>query len=90
MRPPNPVRRWISRGSIAAVSAVALTAGMAAALPGAQASVTHSPAAGNPYSPAYHHAYRHGVVPTIPQQRKMNGCPRTCGAGCGSRPRHRE
>jgi hypothetical protein len=72
MRPPTPVRRWVSRGSIAAVSVVALTAGMAAALPGAQASVTHSPAAGNPYSPAYHHAYRHGVVPTIPQQRKMN------------------
>jgi len=44
---------------------------MAAALTGAQASVTYSPAA-NPYSPSYHHPYRHGVVPTIPQQQKMN------------------
>ena len=24
----------------------------------------------NPYSPAYHHAYRHGVIPTIPQLRR--------------------
>ena len=72
MRPPTPVRRWISRASIAAASAVALAAGLAAGLPGAQAAVGHAPAAGNPYSPAYHHAYRHGVVPTIPQQQKMN------------------
>jgi Putative Ig domain len=72
MKPPTPVRRWVSRGSIAAVSVVALTAGMAASLPGAQASVHHSPAVANPYSPAYHHPYRHGVVPTIPQQHKMN------------------
>ena len=27
---------------------------------------------GNPYSPAYGHPYRHGVVPTIAQQAKMN------------------
>ncbi len=72
MRPPTPVRRWVSRGSIAAFAVVALTAGTAAALPGAQASVHHSPGVANPYSPAYHHHYRHGVVPTIPQQRKMN------------------
>jgi serine protease len=26
----------------------------------------------NPYSPAYHASYRHGVVPTVGQQRKMN------------------
>jgi serine protease len=41
------------------------------AVTSAQATVTRSPAAGNPYSPAYHHPYRHGAVPTLPQQAKM-------------------
>jgi serine protease len=43
----------------------------AAVAGGAQAAVHHAPAVVNPYSPAYHHAYRHGVVPAIPQQKKM-------------------
>jgi serine protease len=41
---------------------------------GAQAAVTPAkggPAVSNPYSPAYHHAYRHGVVPAIPRLAKM-------------------
>jgi serine protease len=39
---------------------------------GAQASV-HQPAhVVNPSAPAYHHAYRHGVVPTISRLRLMN------------------
>lgn len=32
---------------------------------------TSSAAAINPYSPAYRHSYRHGVVPTIAQNNKM-------------------
>jgi serine protease len=60
------------RGSAAAFTAVALTAGMQAAVAGtAQATAPRAPAVVNPYSPAYHHLYRHGVVPAIPQQRKM-------------------
>jgi serine protease len=44
---------------------------MQAALTGAQASVHRAAHVVNPYSPAYHHPYRHGVVPTIPRQRLM-------------------
>jgi serine protease len=52
---------------------VALTAGMQVAVAGtAQATAPPAPAVVNPYSPAYHHHYRHGVVPTIPQLRKMH------------------
>jgi hypothetical protein len=73
MRSRTPIRRWAMRGSAAAFTAVALTAGMQAALTGgAQASPHQAPyRVVNPYSPAYHHAYRHGVVPTIPQQKRM-------------------
>ena len=73
MRSRTPIRRWATRGSAATFTAVALTAGMQAALAGgAQASPHQAPnRVVNPYSPAYHHAYRHGVVPTIPQQKKM-------------------
>ena len=72
MRSRTPIRRWATRGSAAAFTAVALVTGMQmAATGGAQAAVHHAPAVVNPYSPAYHHAYRHGVVPTIPQQKKM-------------------
>ena len=72
MRSRTPIRRWATRGSAAAFTAVALVTGMQAAVAGgAQAAVHHAPAVVNPYSPAYHHAYRHGVVPTIPQQKKM-------------------
>jgi serine protease len=39
---------------------------------GATASVHHPAPVVNPYSPAYHHAYRHGVVPTIPRLKQMN------------------
>jgi putative Ig domain-containing protein len=71
MRPRTPLRRWATRGGAAAFTAVALATGMQGALTGAQASVTRPPTVTNPYSPAYHHAYRHGVVPTIPQEKKM-------------------
>ena len=70
---PRTVHRWAARGGVAAFAAVALIAGMQAALTGgAQASAHQAPnRVVNPYSPAYHHAYRHGAVPTIPQQKKM-------------------
>jgi hypothetical protein len=72
MRSRTPIRRWVTRGSAAAFTAVALVTGMQAAVAGgAQAAVHHAPTVVNPYSPAYHHAYRHGVVPAIPQQKKM-------------------
>ena len=73
MRSRTPIRRWASRGTAAAFTAVALAAGMQAAVAGAATtSVHHAASVVNPYSPAYHHAYRHGVVPTIPQQKLMN------------------
>ncbi|HEV2376273.1 MAG TPA: putative Ig domain-containing protein [Streptosporangiaceae bacterium] len=37
----------------------------------------------NPYSPAYHHTYRHGVVPTLSRQRQMNAWARTHPQGHG-------
>ena len=73
MRSHTPIRRWAVRGSAAAFTAVALTAGMQAALTGGAQASPHQAAnrVVNPYSPAYHHAYRHGVVPTIAAQHRM-------------------
>ena len=68
---PRTVHRWAARGGAAAFTAVALVTGMQVAATGAQAVTGSSPATVNPYSPAYHHAYRHGVIPTIPRYRKM-------------------
>jgi hypothetical protein len=77
MRPGTAIRRWAARGSLTAVAAFALLAGQQAAVTGAQAAVAGSPAVTNPYSPAYHHGYRHGVVPTRPQLTKMSGWARS-------------
>ena len=73
MRSRTPIRRWATRGSAAAFTAVALAAGMQTALAGGAQASPHQATnrVVNPYSPAYHHAYRHGVVPAIPQQKKM-------------------
>jgi Putative Ig domain len=72
MRSRTPFGRWAARGGAAAFTAVALTAGMQMAVTeGATASVHHPASVVNPYSPAYHHAYRHGVVPTISRLRLM-------------------
>jgi hypothetical protein len=49
---------------------MALGAGMQIAVTGAQASAAGPPASANPYSPAYHHSYRQGVIPTRPQLAK--------------------
>jgi putative Ig domain-containing protein len=78
MRPRTLTRRWATRGGAAAVTAVALVTGMqAAAGTGAQASTHPTPRVVNPYSPAYHHPYRHGVTPTLQRQRQMNSWARS-------------
>ena len=71
MRPRTPIRRRVASGSITMFAGLALTAAMQAAAPMAQSVATPAPTTSNPYSPAYHHPYRHGVVPTIPQAAKM-------------------
>jgi len=73
MRPPTTIRRWATRGSAAAVTAVALVTGLqVAGSAGVQAATHPTSHVVNPYSPAYHHAYRHGVVPTISRLRLMH------------------
>ena len=67
----TPIRRWITRGSFTMSAALALAAGTLATATAATAATTPAPTTGNPYSPAYHHAYRHGVIPTIPEAAKM-------------------
>src|SRR5215831_15965225 len=78
MKSRHPALRWATRGSTAAVAAVALGAGLQVAATGAQASAAGAPAPAvghpatrNPYSPAYNHPYRQGVIPTRPQLTKM-------------------
>ena len=70
MRLSHAFRRWAARGGAATVAAIALAGGMQVA-GGAQASAAGPPATANPYSPAYHHPYRQGVIPTRPQLAKM-------------------
>jgi serine protease len=66
---PTPTRRWAIRAGTAAFTAVALAAGLQFSA-GALA-VGRAPTTVNPYSPAYHHAYRHGFVPTRSRLAKM-------------------
>jgi serine protease len=54
----------------ATTAPAAATTGQAAPT-AAQAAQAAAPTVSNPYSPAYHHAYRHGVVPTMAQAAKM-------------------
>jgi len=79
--------RWIVRAAVAAVTAVLLTVGLAGVAAAREAGpATMTPASryavaassfpvgtgnSNPYSPAYRHPYRHGVLPTIGRQRLM-------------------
>ena len=69
-------RRRLGKAVAAAASVTALMAGaLIAATP--QALAAPAPPQGssssvvNPYSPAYGHAYRHGVLPTLTQNKKM-------------------
>ena len=74
MNPHHSVRR-VTRGAIAALTAlsaaglVAVAAGTTAA--SAASTAGGAPAATNPYSPTYQHAYRQGAVPTRAQFGKM-------------------
>ena len=77
MRSRHSARRWACRGGTAALAAMALGAGMQVAVTGAQAATAGPPATANPYSPAYHHSYRQGVIPTRPQLAKMRAWTRS-------------
>ncbi|HEX6933707.1 MAG TPA: hypothetical protein VF162_16295 [Streptosporangiaceae bacterium] len=70
------VARWVTRAGTAATAVIAAAgvagaAGAQAATPGAHGA-SPSPSAANPYSPAAGHSYRHGVLPTTGQLRRMN------------------
>jgi Putative Ig domain len=75
----TPVRRWVTHSGLTVAAALTLAAGAQAATTGAQAATTPSQAANassgspvtNPYSPAYQHSYRHGVIPTRTVEAKM-------------------
>ncbi|HXA57613.1 MAG TPA: putative Ig domain-containing protein [Streptosporangiaceae bacterium] len=66
--------RLTRRAGLTVLTTLALVAGGLAATPAADAA---SPPTPNPYSPAYQHPYRHGVVPTIPTAARMNTYVRT-------------
>ena len=86
---PNPRKRRLPRlrgkaRGLAAAFAVTVTVGGIAAVAGPAYA---SPAGGtvnNPYSPAYGHAYRHGVVPTLAQDVKMKHWASTHAAAAAS------
>jgi hypothetical protein len=66
---------------IATAAATGLAAfGLAAAAPAmAQSHASGGHGVVNPYSPAYHHGYRHGFVPTIPRLKLMQRWDRSHG-----------
>jgi Putative Ig domain len=71
MSPTTSIRRWAIHGGITVFAALTLAAGMQAAAVAQDATTPTSGAVSNPYSPAYHHHYRYGVVPTRGQYTKM-------------------
>jgi hypothetical protein len=71
MRLPAPAQRWAVRAGTAAFTATVLAVGLQFA-PGAQAASRPAHTTANPYSPAYGHPYRHGVIPTRGQATKMS------------------
>jgi hypothetical protein len=77
MRPRPAFRRWAARGGTATVAAMALAGGVQAATGAAPAAAASGPTAANPFSPAYHHPYRQGVIPTRPQLAKMRAWARS-------------
>jgi hypothetical protein len=70
MSPQLPKRRVIN-AVITVIAALTAAAAMALTAGGASASTVHSAPVTNPYSPAYGHPYRHGVVPTTSTARAM-------------------
>ena len=75
MSPRTSIRRWVTHGGLTVAAALTLAAGALAAVTGAQAAATRAAPVSNPYSPAYHHSYRHGVIPTIAVEAKMSVFP---------------
>jgi hypothetical protein len=72
MSASSPGRRRLVRSCLTVLSAVALAIGALAPASSAQAPArSHPQKVTNPYSPAYGHAYRHGVVPTRATSAKM-------------------
>jgi Putative Ig domain len=74
MSMPTSARRWAVRGTAAAVFLLAAGTGtqaLATTQAGPARMATSGAPVTNPYSPAYHHPYRHGVVPTIGRGRQM-------------------
>jgi hypothetical protein len=78
MKLPTPALRWIARGSAGALLVLATGAGAQAAA--STATAIGAPAApvvgsggpiSDPYSPAFHHRYRRGVVPTRSTAARM-------------------
>ncbi|HWG61370.1 MAG TPA: hypothetical protein VG253_06620 [Streptosporangiaceae bacterium] len=67
----------VSRCGLAAATTLALVAGSQLSTSPAFASASRSRPVSNPYSPAYHHAYRGGVIPTRSQMAKMRAWRRT-------------
>ena len=65
------IRRWVTNGGLTAAAALTLATGALGAVAGAQAASTGAAPVTNPYSPAYHHSYRHGVIPTRAVAAKM-------------------
>jgi len=72
----NPLIRRVTRVALAGAASLALATGAMLAASPLAAAASSAPQGGtesvaNPYSPAYGHAYRHGVVPTIQQNARM-------------------
>ena len=77
MNPLTPVRRMTVRTAAAVFATAALAAGAQVTAASANAATSAAsgnasgPAAADPYSPAYQHPYREGVVPTVQRIGQM-------------------
>ena len=77
MNPLTPVRRMTIRTAAAVFATAALAAGAQVTAASANAATSAAsgnasgPAAADPYSPAYQHPYREGVVPTVQRIGQM-------------------
>jgi putative Ig domain-containing protein len=68
--PPTARRRGL-KIPLAAAAGITLGVGMTLTALTPATAATTATAAANPYSPAYQHPYRHGVIPTLAQLAKM-------------------
>jgi hypothetical protein len=71
MSPRTSIRRWVTHGGLTLAAVLTLVAGSQVAVTAAQAATAGAAPVTNPYSPAYHHSYRHGVIPTRAVAAKM-------------------